>query len=108
MPVTGIFFSPQYGELYYEIYLGNHKGLVRGAWPGNFFRLNNLLTADFRLGSTIIRAGYRCGITSTKASHIVTRRIEHTAVIGIASEWISLSADRRGPSEKSKIISALY
>ena len=24
LPVTGVFFSPDYGELYYEIYLGNH------------------------------------------------------------------------------------
>ncbi|MBP3537655.1 MAG: DUF3316 domain-containing protein [Muribaculaceae bacterium] len=108
MPLTGIFFSPQYGELYYEIYLGNHKDLVRGAWWGNFFRLDNLLTADIRLGRTIIRAGYRCDILSTKASHIVTRRIEHMAVLGIASEWISLSADRRGPSRECRIISALY
>ena len=108
LPLTGIFFSPQYGELYYEIYLGNHKGLGRGAWPGNYFRLNNLLTADLRLGRTIVRLGYRCDIKSVKASDIVTRHIEHTAVIGIASEWLSLSADRKAPLEKAKMISALY
>lgn len=108
MPLTGIFFQPQYGELYYEIYLGNHKGLVRGAWPGNFFKLNNLLTADLRLGRSIIRLGYRCDITSVKASDIATRHINHSAVIGVASEWLSLSADRKMPSKNSRIISALY
>lgn len=108
MPLTGIFFSPQYGELYYEIYLGNHKGLTRAAWPGNFFRLNNLLTADLRFGRTIVRLGYRCNVASVKASDIVTRHIEHMAVIGIASEWLSLSDDRSAPVEKAKIISALY
>lgn len=108
MPLTGAFFSPQYGELYYEIYLGNHSGLARCAWPGNYFRLDNVLTADFRLGRTIIRAGYRCGILSNKASHLVTRRIEHTFVIGVASEWLSLSAKRTGISRDCKIISALY
>lgn len=108
MPLTGIFFSPQYGELYYEIYLGNHKDLVRGAWPGNYFRLNNLLTADLRFGRTIVRLGYRCDIKSVKASDIVTRNIEHLAVVGIASEWLSLSADRKQPLERAKIISALY
>lgn len=107
MPLTGIFFSPEYGELYYEIYLGNHSGLVRGAWPGNFFRLNNLLTADIALGRTILRLGYRCNVSSTKTHDIVSRHIEHMAVVGIASEWISLSPSRK-PDTKAEYISALY
>ncbi len=106
-PMAGIFFSPQYGELYYEIYLGNHRGLVRGAWPGNFFRLDNLLSADLRFGATIVRVGYGLDIQSTKASDIVTRRISHCAVVGFASEWISLSAKGTNLDE-AKIISALY
>ncbi len=107
MPLTGIFFAPEYGELYFEIYLGNHKGLVHGAWPGNYFRLNNLLTADIALGRTILRLGYRCGITSTKANGIVGRHIAHTAVVGIASEWISLSPSRK-PDVNARYVSALY
>ena len=107
MPLTGIFFSPEYGELYYEIYLGNHKGLVRGAWPGNFFRLNNLLSADLRFGATVLRLGYRLNYASSKASGIVSRNINHCAVIGFCSEWVSLSATRKVDSN-AKITSALY
>ena len=108
LPLTGIFFSPEYGELYYEIYLGNHSNLVRGAWPGNFFRLDNLATLDLRFGATILRLGYRCGVMSSKASDIVTRRSTHTAVIGIASEWLALSASPSTNTREAKIISALY
>ena len=107
LPLTGIFFSPAYGELYYEIYLGNHKNLVRGAWPGNYFGLNNLLTADLRFGRTTMRLGYRCNILSTKASHIVTRRVEHCAVIGIVCEWLSIGP-KTTPSTDTKIVNALY
>lgn len=107
-PLTGIFFCPEYDELYYEIWLGNHSGLVHGAWPGNYFRLDNLLTADIRLGSTILRLGYNCRILSSKANEIVTRRITHTAVIGIASEWISLSVKGTKDLDKARVISALY
>lgn len=107
LPLAGMFFSPEYGELYYEIYLGNHKGLLRGAWPGNYFRLNNLLTCDLRLGRTNLRVGYRFDVLSTKASRIVTRRIGHYFVFGIANEWISLGA-RNTLSEKTRIINALY
>lgn len=107
LPLTGVFFSPEYGELYYEIYLGNSSGLVRAAWPGNFFRLDNLLTADMAFGRTIVRVGYRCNVASTKTHHIVGRYIEHTAVLGLVSEWISLSPARR-VSKETRYISALY
>lgn len=107
LPLTGIFFSPAYGELYYEIYLGNHKNLVRGAWPGNYFGLNNLLSLDLRFGRTTMRLGYRCNILSTKASHIVTRRVEHAAVVGIVCEWLSLGP-KNNSAHDAKIINALY
>lgn len=107
LPVTGVFFSPDYGELYYEIYLGNHSGLVHGAWWGNYFRLNNLVTADLRFGATNLRIGYSGDILSTKVNNIVTRRITHAVTIGVSGEW--LSVNRSGKiSSKAKIISALY
>lgn len=107
LPVTGAFFSPDYGELYYEIYLGNHSGLAHAAWWGNYFRLNNLLTADLRFGSTNLRLGYRADILSTKVNNIVTRRIDHVFVVGISGNWLSLP--RSGSvSPNAKIISTLY
>lgn len=107
MPLTGVFFSPAYGELYYEIYLGNRKGLCRAAWPGNYFRLDNLLSADLRFGATVLRLGYRLDVRSAKASDIVTRTVTHTAVVGVASEWISLSPTPR-LGDTDRIINALY
>lgn len=107
LPVTGVFFSPDYGELYYEIYLGNHAGLAHGAWWGNYFRLDNLLTADLRLGATNLRIGYNCDVLSTKVNNIVSRRINHTFVLGISGAWLSLPRSGR-LSQKAKIISAIY
>lgn len=107
LPLLGAFFSPQYGELYYEIYLGNHSNLVRCAWPGNFVRWHNTLTADLRLGSASLRVGYGFNMESSEASHIVTRRITHSAILGVTSEWISLSPKRRNSAD-ARIIQALY
>lgn len=107
MPLTGAFFSPDYDELYYEIWLGNHKNLCHAAWPGNFFRLDNLLTADLHFGATTLRLGYRCDIGSTKVCGIVTRTATHMFVIGVCSEWISLRAGARRTPD-ARIISALY
>ena len=107
MPLTGAFFSPDYGELYYEIYLGNHSGLAHAAWPGNYFRLDNLLTADLHLGNTVLRLGYACDIFSSKTNNIVSRDIAHRFIIGITTEWITLGRSR-GIDSHARIISAIY
>lgn len=107
LPVTGAFFSPDYGELYYEIYLGNHKGLVHAAWPGNYFKLDNLVTADIYLGNSALRIGYSGNIFSSKANNIVTRQITHSVVIGITTNLLSIP--RYSPSSKQspRIVFAL-
>lgn len=107
MPLVGAFFAPDYDELYYEIYLGNHKGLAHFAWPGSFFRLDNLLTADLHFGATTLRLGYRCEVFSSKAAGNVTRLVTHSFVIGVSSELISLRA-RSTHTPDARIISAMY
>jgi len=107
LPIAGIFFSPEYDELYYEIYLGNHDGLIHFAWPGNRFAMTNLITADLHFGATSLRVGYRGHSLSSKANNLVTNIHIHSFVIGIAGEWISLSR-RHTLSRDARIISALY
>lgn len=107
LPVTGVFFAPDYGELYYEIYLGNRSGLVHGAWWGNYFKLDNQLMADIRIGGTSLRIGYHNVLFSSKENHIVSRQMTNTFVLGISTEWISLSkASRLSPDVK--VISSMY
>ncbi|MCM1449966.1 MAG: DUF3316 domain-containing protein [Clostridiales bacterium] len=89
IPVAGAFFSPCYDELYYEIYLGNHSGLVHGAWWGNRFKIDNLVTADFQFGATALRLGYECRWMNSKVDHLTTRMISHRLVIGVAVNWVS-------------------
>lgn len=107
LPLAGIFFAPEYDELYYEIYLGNHDGLVHFAWPGNRFAMTNLLTADLHFGATSLRLGYRGYTFSSKANDLVTNIHTHAFVIGLSGEWLSLSR-RRSLSRDARIISALY
>ncbi len=104
LPLAGAFFSPDYGQLYYQIYLGEHDGLLHAAWPGNYFALDNLLTVDLHFGATSLRIGYHNNTFSSKVNNIVSRDITHALVIGITTEWLSLSPT----SDKinAKIISA--
>ncbi len=107
MPLTGIFFTPDYGQLYYEIWLGQRDGLVSGIWPGNYFRLDNRVMADIHFGATTLRLGYRCDIHSTRARGITTRQFDHAAVIGIVCKWLSLPSSAT-LTPQARIISASY
>ncbi|MCM1348170.1 MAG: DUF3316 domain-containing protein [Firmicutes bacterium] len=107
LPVTGVFFAPDYGELYYEIYLGNHSGLAHWAHWGNYFSFNHELTADLRFGATTLRIGYKGAAYSTDVNHTVTNIFTHAAVLGVGGEWISLNP-RKKLSADARIISATY
>lgn len=102
MPLMGVFFSPEYDELYYEIYLGNHHGLAHFGWPGNLFRWDNLVTADLGLGNTSLRLGFRSRIYSTEINHITTRNFSYAFVIGVVTDWLSVSPRRPLPSDSRK------
>lgn len=90
LPSLGIFFSPEYGETYYEIYVGNHSGLVHAGWWGNNFRLDNLFSVTLDLGRTAISAGYRFKADNQWACNLNTKIISHSFVIGIFPGGIGL------------------
>lgn len=89
LPVIGAMFAPDYGQLYYEIYLGDRTGLANAAYWGRYFRLDQYITLDVKVNSKYIRLGYGCNILSTKVNNIVSRRIDHTFVIGITTDWLT-------------------
>lgn len=107
LPVIGAFFAPDYGELYYEIYLGNRSGLAHCAWWGNYLQSDHLLTADLHFGATSLRLGYSGSFLSTKINHTVTHIFTHAAVVGISGEWLSVNP-RKGISPRARTISALF
>ncbi|MBE6305324.1 MAG: DUF3316 domain-containing protein [Bacteroidales bacterium] len=105
-PLIGGFFCPDYGELYYEISLGNHSGLFHFGWPGNRRRVNGLLSVDFDFGKSSLRLGYKFDAVSSKANHITHRRIEHSAVIGVVCDFINLNS--QNALHDAQIITAYY
>ena len=104
LPVIGAFFSPDYGELYYQIYLGDRKRLVHPAVWGKYFFLDNLVTADLHLGNVSLRLGYRGRIFSSKVSGIISNDFSHSLVIGVTTDWITLG--QRSTAPQGEIIRA--
>lgn len=85
LPVLGVFFAPEYDESYYEIYLGNYHNLAHVSWWGNRFDLTHYLGADFHLGTTILRLGYRGRIEHWSVNNLKVHDISHSLVIGIGA-----------------------
>jgi hypothetical protein len=93
-PLIGAFFSPGFGQSYYEIFvLGNDSGVVHFATPGNQRGLRNYITADYPIGKITLRAGYLRNYYRTKTNNLITSISSHQFVIGLAFE--SLSFGRR-------------
>ena len=85
LPVGGMMFAPDYGQLYYEIYMGDHRGILTGAYWGRYFRLDQQLALDIKLGKQWLRIGYGVDLVSTKVNDIVSRRVNHTLIFGITT-----------------------
>lgn len=90
LPSLGVFFCPDYGETYYEIYLGNHKNLAHVGWWGNNFRIDNLLSMTLDFGSTAMTLGYRIVAYNQWANKINTKIVTNNFVIGVIPGGIGL------------------
>ncbi len=106
IPSLSVFFCPEYGETYYEIYLGNHKGLAHAGWWGNNFRLHNLLSLTFDFGRTATMIGYRFNADTQWANNLNTKIFTHSFVIGIIPGGIGLK--KRAPRIVGEKIYSLY
>ena len=96
VPLLGAFFVPDYGELYYEIYLGNRSNLLHLAWPESYRALFSELTADIALSeSTSLNLGYSATLVSTRANGITARTIKHALQVGITCRWVAYSSALR-------------
>jgi len=106
LPVLGVFFSPEYDESYYEIYLGNTRNLAHVGWWGNRLDMNHYLGADVHLGSTIVRVGYQCQFERSHVSNLHVHNVTHSLVVGIGGEFIGLG--RKPRLADRDIVSPLY
>lgn len=104
LPVVSLFFSPGFGESYYEIfYLGNRAGIVKcGSWH-NRFDMNNLFTVEIPIGRAALRIGYDNRIRSSRVNHLDYFHYSNAFVIGVAT-----SITRLKNSQGATPLSAYY
>ena len=85
-PLTGVMFSPNYGQSYYEIFSRDdydHNAVF--THPGNVPSLRHMLTLDFQLWRQTFRIGYLGNYQQARVNNLKQHQYSHTFVIG----WVS-------------------
>lgn len=88
LPFAGVMFSPEYGQSYYEIFSLKHGG--RNVLFTSFHNapsLRQMLTLDFPVGKTILRAGYLCDIQQAKVNNLKSHFYSHNFMIGFVRNF---------------------
>lgn len=94
MPFSGIMFSPEFGQSYYEISLGNNDNLVHFASFHNYISVRNILTAEVPLNRFTIRLSYINSIYETRVNGLDTRLCSNTFYIGLSRNFYTVSSKK--------------
>ncbi len=94
-PFAGLFFSPEYGHSYYEIFtLGNNKGTIHFGSFHNQLALRNYFTVDIPVSNVTFRTGYLWDYYMTDVNQLTTRINSHQFVIGLAFESLNFGGKK--------------
>ena len=105
-PFLGLFFSPEYGHSYYEIFtLGNNKGTIHFASFHNQQALRNYFTVDVPLRRVTLRAGYVGDYYRTHENQLITSIVSHQLVLGLAFESLHFGGKK---GRESKVVNSIF
>lgn len=94
-PFVGMFFSPEYGHSYYEIFtLGNNKGTLHFGSFHNQLSLRNYFTVDFPIHNITIRTGYLWDYYNSDVNQLVTKISAHQFMIGFVFESLDFGGKK--------------
>jgi len=95
VPFIGAMYSPQFGESYYEIGLGDTKNLVHLASFHNYFSVRNMLSAEIPLNPFTLRLAYGFSFYETRINDLETRLISNTFYIGFSYNFFVVSGKQK-------------
>lgn len=100
LPAVGMFFCPQYGASYYEMFsLGNRQDWIHFGSFANYMTVINRLTLDLPVNRRSLRVGYEGKFRSMHENHLVYKYYSNSFVVGIT--WDS-SLAAASPRAKRK------
>lgn len=105
-PFAGVFFSPEYGHSYYEIFtIGNNKGTIHLGSLHNQLSMRNYFTVDIPVNKMTIRTGYMWDYYSSDVNKLVTKISSHQFLIGLAFESLNFGYKK---ARNNRMIESVY
>ena len=102
-PLVGLMFSPQYGQSYYEISLGDESQLIYFSSFHNHFSLRNSFSLEIPLWFMTLRLMYVNSIYETFINGIDTRIHNNSFMIGFSEEFFTVSGKKQMKGNYKKV-----
>lgn len=107
VPFAGIFFAPEYGASYYEMFnVGNLSDVIKFNSFQNKFAIKNYVTLDIPVSSFTVRVGYLNSLYYSDIRSIKSHIISNSFMIGWVKEFIPIKGKR--VKTKQKVNSSFY
>jgi hypothetical protein len=95
LPFAGAMYSPQFGESYYEISLGDTKDLIHFSSFHNYLAFRNMLSAEILLKSFTLRLSYHFSFYETRINNLDTRLVTNTFYIGFSNNFFIVKGKQK-------------
>ena len=102
-PFAGIMFSPNYGQSYYEISLGDDEQLIHFSSYHNQLSLRNSFSLEIPLNFMTLRVMYINSIYETYISNIDTRIHNNSFMIGCSKEFFTISGKKQAKGNYKRV-----
>jgi hypothetical protein len=95
IPVAGVLFSPEFGQSYYEIGLGEPSHLVHFASLHNQLVMRNLFSVELPFNRFTLRLGYMNWMYETQVNDLNTKISTNSVYIGISKNFHTVSGRKQ-------------
>jgi hypothetical protein len=103
LPVVGSMYSPQFGESYYEIGLGNSEKLFYVSSFHNYFVFKNILSVELPLNWITMRVALVNSFYQTKINDLTTQIRSNTFYVGVSKNFYVVSGKKPDDGKHSGV-----
>ena len=99
LPVCGMLFSPEFGQSYYEIGLGDSAPLIYFARWGNQFIVRNLFSIEIPISQYSVRLSYLNNYHETSINQLDTKIQSNLFFLGFSRYFHTVSTKKLNPQK---------